>query len=544
MADFIDLSGMQHSIDNLRSYIVELDSKVSATYKEMSGVRQQMEDLRHDFEKMLSEQRRSFALEQATSELVSVRQDMEKRFGNYRNVRNTMIGILQATDAALVRKATMSTVSEELMISTPNYWLAPVLVALSAWIGNNRDLAERAIKEAMLRDKEHTALVMALICRRNKRQKAAYEWLNIFFQEQNAISFKADSMVYIDAYVNGIFGADDKHLCDGYVEKWLSQVKSADVDFENKETSNWNEFFKTFRVNEAEKFPHLASVAKEFGYIDDYLGRMDAIVRIKTHFQNIKEAVIDHDALAAEIDRHLMKLVNSNDPTERELREKEEYLLAVKACDGDIEEAKEIVRQRKEEEKMKTMNIVDHFARAISDKHNLVSNSQKKTAVALLQPYIQKGYRRFLTESKELFPKSITIEQDEWHGVLTTQNDVSSLQQSYAAHIHAKKEEELKRIAAQGARYTVVRIAMLVASILSLMIMPPLSFIFFVLTIVVYVMTIKNVKMYKNQIKTTNEAFTKKEVEGKEKISQCAEEWNTAKESYSASEVTMQKALA
>ena len=49
------------------------------------------------------------------------------------------------------------------MISTPDYWLAPVLVALAAWINNNRDLAERAIREAVKRDNEHTSLAMALI---------------------------------------------------------------------------------------------------------------------------------------------------------------------------------------------------------------------------------------------------------------------------------------------------------------------------------------------------------------------------------------------
>ena len=72
-----------------------------------------------------------------------------------------MVGILQATDAALVRKVTISNVSEELMISTPDYWLAPVLVALAAWINNGlRDLAERAIRGAVKRDNEHTSLLL------------------------------------------------------------------------------------------------------------------------------------------------------------------------------------------------------------------------------------------------------------------------------------------------------------------------------------------------------------------------------------------------
>ncbi|WP_026505176.1 hypothetical protein [Butyrivibrio sp. NC3005] len=90
------------------------------------------------------------------------------------------------------------------MISTPEYWLAPCLVAVSAWIANDRDLAERAIKEACARDEEKTAITMALICRRNNRTQTCYEWLSIYFAKQDAADFSEGSFAYIDAYANGI----------------------------------------------------------------------------------------------------------------------------------------------------------------------------------------------------------------------------------------------------------------------------------------------------------------------------------------------------
>ena len=145
----IDLSGVERAIKQVASQVESVDSKVDVVSGQVNAVKQDLAMLRDEFQKMVVEQRQTAALEQATTELVTVRQEMEKRFGNYRVVRNSMVGILQATDSALVRKMTISTVSEELMISTPNYWLAPVLVALAAWIGNNRDLADRAIREAV-----------------------------------------------------------------------------------------------------------------------------------------------------------------------------------------------------------------------------------------------------------------------------------------------------------------------------------------------------------------------------------------------------------
>lgn len=247
--DVINLSGVEsairnlgHRVDVLDSHVVSVDAHVSGVESEVSRVRSELAELRQDFQLMMDEQRRASALEQAATELVSVRQEMEKKFGNYSVVRNTMVGILQATDAALVRKATISTVSEELMISTPDYWLAPVLVALAAWINNNRDLAERAIAEAVRRDNEHTSLAMALICRRNHRTSTCYEWLSRYFSTQNAARIDADSMVYIDAYINGIFGPDEKHLCDDYMSRWITQIQSQTPQFEERQSQSWAEY--------------------------------------------------------------------------------------------------------------------------------------------------------------------------------------------------------------------------------------------------------------------------------------------------------------
>lgn len=145
----VDTVLIERRIAAIGTKVDQMTTKVDKVESQMEEVRKDLKKLRKDFLEMMLEQRRTAALEQATTELVSVRQEMDKKFGNYSVVRNTMVGILQATDAALVRKATISTVSEELMISTPDYWLAPVLVALAAWINNNRDLAERAIREAV-----------------------------------------------------------------------------------------------------------------------------------------------------------------------------------------------------------------------------------------------------------------------------------------------------------------------------------------------------------------------------------------------------------
>ncbi|MDE7300380.1 MAG: hypothetical protein K2N94_16400, partial [Lachnospiraceae bacterium] len=178
----IDVKGLERRMNELANAqavtnqrLQGIDSNVQKVGAQVGEVSKELKELVDAFEKLKDEQK----LQRALTELVRVRQELETKFGDYKVIRDTMLGVLQATDLALVKKTTISRVSEELMLSTPKYWLAPCLVAVSAWIGNDRALAERAIAEAVRRDEERTALTMALICRRNNRTQTCYEWLSI-----------------------------------------------------------------------------------------------------------------------------------------------------------------------------------------------------------------------------------------------------------------------------------------------------------------------------------------------------------------------------
>lgn len=443
--EVINLGGVERELARLGNKVDALGSHVSSVESQISEVRDDLAALRNDFLTMMEEQRRASALEQAATELVSVRQEMERKFGNYGVVRNTMVGILQATDAALVRKATISTVSEELMISTPDYWLAPVLVALAAWINNNRDLAERAIAEAVRRDNEHSSLAMALICRRNHRTGTCYEWLARYFSTQNAAKIDMDSMVYIDAYVNGIFGPDEKHLCDDYMTRWIGQIQSQTPQFEEKQSQSWAEYFRTYETDGGSKYPALKAVVKEFGYIDKYLGKINAIEKISTGFEGIRNAEIDSRTLAEQVDSHLMELVNSDDPKERQLREEEEYLLAVKACEGDVTQARRMVNQRRQEKREQTVSIVEQMTRVARDKSRGVDH-HKKTALRFLGGYINDGFARYRDEETPDFPQEVTLELDGWSGRATTGDEAAALKSDYASFMEGRKAAELAEL--------------------------------------------------------------------------------------------------
>lgn len=544
MADIhVDLSGVERRISSLESTLhsdmAEVKGEVAAVSAQVTATQAQLAKLQKDFQDMIEEQRKTAALEQASTELVTVRQEMEKKFGNYRKVRNSMLGILQATDAALVRKVTVSQVSEELMISTPDYWLAPVLVALAAWIGNNRDLADRAIREAVKRDNEHTSLVMALICRRNNRTQTCYEWLARYFAAHDAYSFEEDDMVYIDAYINGIFGKDERHMCDDFIGRWINEIKGRNSNFEKDQEETWKTYFNRYNVNEAEKYPALYENVKEFGYIDSYLGRIDAIGNITDNFKNIDQAYVDQDALREAVDKQLIKLVSADDKAERSLRVQEEYLLAVKACQGDVVKAREIVNKQRQEKQQKTMDLVSQLTHTITDGKNVLP-SAKKTAVSFLGSYINQGFDNYIQEKKSLFPTQISIKIDDWTGKITDGSNQDALEREYTSYLSAKREKEMAAVekAYSPKPWRIGAIIMTVLTFIFIVFGGALGIIPGIVAVVLAVKANRQVKAGEQAFKDLDEKYNNLLLTGRKKIDDTIHQWNQASGAASAFDST------
>jgi len=174
--------------------VEQVNYKVEKLDYALAKTKKEVEILTQAFAQFVREQRMSNALQQALTEIVRVRQELEDKFGTNKLVRDNMLGILQASDLALITESTISRCTEELMISAPKYWLAPCLIALAAWISDNEALAKRAIAEACKRDREKTCLLFALITRRVNAGRMAngkpvtnstFEWLNEYFKMQN-----------------------------------------------------------------------------------------------------------------------------------------------------------------------------------------------------------------------------------------------------------------------------------------------------------------------------------------------------------------------
>ncbi len=437
------LDSINNNIRDLKSQNLDLAVSVSSANLKIEQLSAELKDLRAEFNKMAEDQARTANLQRAISELVRVRQEIDQKYGNYTQIRQTMLGVLQATDAALVKKTTISKVSEELMLSTPEYWLAPCLVAVAAWISNDRELADRAIKEAIRRDEEKTALAMALICRRNGRIQTGYEWLSMYFAKQSATSFTEESFTYIDAYINGVFGPDERHACQGYVSKWIDEVRGNKSNFEASQVETWKHYCEKFSRDTSGLYPELEKYAPEYGKVRRVVGRIRGMEDIRNNFRQIQEAFVDQESMKKAVDAELIRLIGNYDRSEMDIRREEEYLSLVKFFRGDEAKANAEMQSREAKRLRHKLDFIEQMASEITDDKE-TTPSKQKTAVTFLRSYINKGANRYIAEPKEEFPEEITLKVDEWTGKSRDGTEYERLSREYEAKMNEAREDALK----------------------------------------------------------------------------------------------------
>lgn len=529
MSDGLDLGRLermardtQRMVADLEYQVRDIDRSVRDIDDRVAYMSDELIDLKNRFLQLMDEQRRANIIQKAATELVRVRQEIEKDFGDYRIVRKTMLGVLQATDVALVRETTIAKVSEEIMLATPNYWLSPCLVAISAWIANDRALAERAIKVALDRNKEKTALIMALVCRRNKRTDTCYEWLSLYFSSQKPSGLTEGAFTFIDAYINGVFGVDRKHLCDDYISKWLGDIVKVDENFEDKQINKWEEYCSAYDEN-VTGYEELQGV-KEYDRISAYIARIKAAPKIKEEFINIEKFEVDSEALKKAIDEELIKMVKTYDQDEMRLIKEEQYYELIKKLNGDEVKADQMIKKQEEARKQATKNLIEQMTEAIQKEK---SPSKKKTALSFVGSYVEKGYNKYIASKKKEFPSEISFEQDGCEIKLDKNSNLVPIFSNYENYMNAKKAEQLSRLNGnQSSNWKMISIIAAVIGVISLVSFLPLGIILMLFAGFAFFQIKNSENQYNKQIENTNKEYQDALNNGKSNIINIFEKWN------------------
>lgn len=437
------LNAINNNLGTLNNNLEVIDHNVDTVNSNVKVVYDEIGALARDFHDFVQLQVRANALSKAQQRVIQIKQEMEKRFGHYDIVRRTTTGILQADDIGIVKKDTISNATEELMISTPGYWLAPCLVALAAWINDQPELAERALKEGIKRNDEKTSLFFALICRRADRKSAALKWTQRYLENQDEENLDRKTVIILDAFASGLLGADSEGVISKQMSTWLEHLANK-PGFVEQQTKQWSDAINLKRKPlTSNDYTYLRKYSKTWSVLQDIMEGAMLHAEILNYFTAIFEQEASSDSLKAQLDEILNSLVSDFDEEEIPLRKEEKFNQFIIDFEGDENRARQnmaVEQTAFEEQKDFTQLLTDA---AMKPESSHASVSTQKFSIALSKEWIGNAYNDVVAQNRMKIPNEIEINVDTFNDKTTDGQNENELIDKFNTLVDTEKATAL-----------------------------------------------------------------------------------------------------
>lgn len=445
-----DLHRIENNLGAIHKDLQTIDAGVDTVNSNVKVVYDEIGSLAREFHEFVNIQVKANRLGQAETRLVKIRQELEKKYGHYDIVRRTTTGILQADDLGIVKKDTISTATEELMISTPNYWLAPCLVALAAWINDQPELAEKALREGIKRNDEKTSLFFALICRRADRKSACLKWTQRYLANQDEENLDRKTIIILDAFASGLLGADSEGVISKQMTEWLEHL-SDKPGFVEQQTKQWSDAINLKRkIISADSYTYLKKYSKTWPLLQDILEGAHLHAEILDYFTNIFEQEASNDSVKVQLDEILTSLVTEFDDEELPLRKEEKFEQFVVDFGGDENRARKNMNVEQtafETHKDFTQLLTDA---AMKPESSHASVSTQKFAIALSKEWVSNAYNDIIAQNRMKIPNEIEINVDTFNDKTTDGQNEQELITKFNTLVNSEKANALAQCVLSG----------------------------------------------------------------------------------------------
>lgn len=325
----------------LSSQLSDVDLKVGSVATDLSVTKDELQSLRAEFDDFVRTHERTRLVQLAETRVGTLKADLQREYGHYDVVRRTSVGILQAFDIGNVRNKTVHEISEELMIQTPKYWLAPALVALAAWSKDDRELAEKSVEAAFTRDPKKTSLFFALTLRRQARLAEASRWLRHYFASLDPRALTREFAVLLEATAQDGFGAEGRQLVLSRMEQWREILRD-EPEIVTAQVQKWRGEIVNHRGTvDDSTFTFLAHGSPQWSVVKEALENASAHQFVIDKYTSVRDSTTTlSNSVADRLDDLLEILVTEFDTEELPLQREVIYQEAIIEHGGDAARAK------------------------------------------------------------------------------------------------------------------------------------------------------------------------------------------------------------
>ena len=441
-----DLSLIERSLSNLAGSIDYVNNRVDQVDDNVKIVYNEVEKLANEFREYVEIQSLANRKAEAKMNLSAIRDKLKDNFGHYDVVRRTATGILQANDLAIVKSSMLSHVTEKQMIETPNYWLTPCLVALAAWINDDKALAERALAEGIRRNDEKTSLFFGLICRRIGRENSSLKWFARYLEAQDEEKLDRKAIIVLDAFASGLLGNDTENFVYQQIQEWMSNLE-AKPGFTERQLDNWKNAINSKRVPlKSGLYPYLEKYSNTWGNLQDVLEGANLNNDLYEYFKKVFEQKEETKKLKVELDKILDSLVTEFDEEELPLKREEQFEELVVRYNGSESKAHAQMALEKS-----VYDDYRDFMQLLTDasmnpEESKSSVATQKFATALSRNNIVTAFNDIVAQNRMNVPYDIEINVDTFNDKTQDGEDEEEVLNRFENLVEQEKQTDLSKL--------------------------------------------------------------------------------------------------
>jgi hypothetical protein len=424
--------------------VAKLGDSVGRLETSLRSFRSEFDTFRGEFRTFVEKDRLARDKQFAQTMLMDVRARRDREFGHYEKVRNVALGMLLAMDTGIVTNHTMQQAAEQLMLETPGYWLAPVQVALAAWIGDEQGLASRALMDAMAREPNKTSLFFGLVLARQRRDNVTAMWMREYLDRQDPMDLSREFTVVLDAAAQGALGTMASKLAKERCITWLEELRSAE-NIVQQQALRWQQRMGREQRPISADFTVLPEVSPEWGAVARWLDASTALDRTEYWLrQKFESTAINLSGPRQRAHEVLRKLVGDYDGEEDTLRQQERMWDTVVKKEGDHEAALKILQDDSPAESRS--NFFDLLTTiGIAPETVGASETTRQLAIRLADEWITTAAHDFVGVSRADRPKCIKVGIGNWVGELTVDND-EKITRDFGRFVDQEIRDQLKPV--------------------------------------------------------------------------------------------------
>jgi len=409
---YADLSIINSALRSISSDMHGVHNELGTLNFKQDQIESELEKLAESFADFVAADIKHKALQLAETRQGNLKQDLQIKFGYYAEVRRMATGIVQAVDTGVVSDDTLRYTTEEVMIKAPGYWLAPALVALTAWIRSDKGSNEKALNEALKRDDYKTTLFFMLVMRRLARNEASLKWLERYFMHQNPHQLDREFIIILEAVTTGVFPPAARQLMMLHVKSWLQQLTQGDT-FINQQKAQWVQFFEASGPLYKEQYPLLEKFATNWDALKTSLKEAGVHDVLHAHFNSIISSSADFSTgIKVQLDEILSLLVTNFDDEELPLQQQVRFNQLIIQMDGDKAAAQAMMdaEQHIFDEQVDFLQLLTNAS--FNPELSGATRVTQALAVSISQPWIVEAYDTFTAQSRGRIPATVELSID------------------------------------------------------------------------------------------------------------------------------------